>query len=345
MKNLLIIMLLAAVTWLGWRQYRASAPALGTSRSPWVILTAYGSRTEAGEWLGEVAPFMDLLDRPVDRSQAVPQCLQAFSGSISGQEVMVVVTGIGKINASTCVLDVLTATAGRVKGLVFSGTAGMSPTSGTDAPESAVMLGDVCVAASAVDFDRQFYAADQIGSSAASPAIWADTPVGSSSGRVLADHLFQLASSVIFAAPPPEVEAVNQLYHHTTRAPRVWGPDDCLEVSGDLFWHDSRADAQARQLGSSWISAAPRRLVIATAMESSAVGAVISRWNAAHASDIPWAYVRSGSNFDQPWRDDQGLPAVDGRQSLTAGFTDQSRAYAIHTTSAVVLKMLEAGSI
>jgi len=334
-KNLVIVSLILVVGFLGFRLLAAGPLGL-FSPPPVAILTAFGDPAAGGSWTGEVGPYMAQLQSPIQRTDSFPYCQSVIQGRISGQSVLVVVTGIGKVSAATCVQNLLSATNGRLKAVIFSGTAGISP--------SEAMLGDVCINSQGLDFDRQVYSADQPGSTAPEPQIWADSVISASPDSALANHLYSASHQAQLPASSAEVSAANRLYHSTSRPPKVWGPSECLEVSGDLFWHDTRFDSRAIQLAADFLSPAAPPRVMVTAMESAAIADTVDRWNNRRASAIPSAYVRSASNFDRPWTDASGQPAADAKSSLAASYTPASENLAIRTSAAVVLKWLSLGA-
>jgi len=301
-----------------------------------VVLTAFKA---------EATPYLERLTLPVDITAKAPFCDQAVAGSLSGQAALVVITGVGKVRASTCLLTILQLTSGRVKGVIFSGTSGITPEITANQFIGETMIGDVCINVSAIDFDRQHYSADLAGSGDPAPSFWLDEVIGSTSGTVLSDRLYQASSQASLPPPPESAIALNNQYHRSSRPPRVWGPQECLEVSGDLFWHDIRSDTQAKALAAQWQKTDADKLVIVTAMESAAVGSVVTAWNSAYQTAIPVAYVRGASNFDQPPKDSRGAPLVDGQSSLETSLTGDTEDYAARTSAAVVLKFLESGGL
>lgn len=312
-----------------------------------VILVAFGSQDDDGRWQGEISPYMTQLKNKRDIGRSLPLCSMAFTGDLYGQPVMVAVTGMAKVKTSACVTDILHYAGPRINEVIFSGIAGISPDYGSDTP---VMLGDVCINATAFDFGLQYYTADQANSQYPSPLYWSfDSPYpasGATGSRRLADELYSASQQVDWPKPSSTVQSTNLKYHSVSRVPQAWGPDVCLEATDDMFWHDTRSDTRARELGADWLNTAyrlsltPRDVIIVTAMESVPVGAVVSWWNSSHHTQINFAYVRSGSNFDRPPTAPSKAPAASGQSSLSAR-NDAATDLAITTQSLPVLKMLD----
>jgi hypothetical protein len=144
-----------------------------------------------------------------------------------------------------------------------------------------------------------------------------------------------------------EAKEIISWYHGYLRKPKAWGLAECLEVSDDLWWHDFAADSQARKLGAEWLrelgsgSANEGNILALTSMEAVAVGQTVQRWNNTLGTDVAFAYVRAASNYDRPWMNARGEPAVDGKTSLQRGLAAGGVEMAYKTLALPVLKMLE----
>lgn len=356
MKKLVFFALFLIIAALVYKYSNQDKPAVTNNTS--VILVSFGSKDNEGIWQGEVAPFMDNLENTQDVSEMFPLCQQVLKGDIYGQKVLVVIGGMAKVNMSSCTTNLLFETNGHVKEIILSGIAGITPMKGgvkditgnlrNDDP---TMLGDVCVNSAAFDFDLQRYSSDKANDNSPIPDFWLPEYENSSNkitgSMPLSNELFRASLQVEWPDPSEKVKEKNYQYHKTSRRPKPWGPKECLEITDDLFWHDIRADKRARELGASWLSQVgdininEEDIVIVTAMEAIPVGVVVDHWNNTHATDIDFAYVRSASNFDHAWLNQDGTPAVDGRRSLETGMNIDLVEFAAESASLPILKMFE----
>lgn len=325
-----------------------------------VVMSAFGGKDDNGNWGGEIAPFMDELKNPVDVTKNVGMCDMVFEGQLSGSEVIVVVSGMGKVRASTCTESLLNYYKGRVKEVIFSGIAGISPsTSGPtgdllNASDQA-MLGDVCINSTAFDFDLQHYSSDQSNSNVANPNFWENDNSFSSKSvnfdPALAQELVTVGNQINWAYPPQDVVTENLQYHQRNRQPKVWGTKNCIEATGDLYWSDTSLDQKAREEGVTYLNKAnnsalgANNIVVVTSMEASSVGSAISWWNLEHKTEISYAYVRGASNFDRPYWNSEGVPAISGNDVVSISSKNDYATYAINNASLIVLKMFEARGV
>lgn len=314
-----------------------------------VIVTTFGEQDDQGRWGGEAAPFMDILQNRKDMSGRFIPCRHAFSGTLFEQRVLVAVSGVGKVQAAACTDVIMRVTKGKIKELILAGIGGITPAKGGKG-EPAV-IGDVCINSAAVDFGRQHYSADSANSQWANPQWWevkSDGFVSKVRGSgELADELIRAAGRVTWPELTPEVKEIIAKYHGYLRKPKAWGVSECVEVSDDLWWHDMRTDQQARILGSGWLKTVlggeinEGNILALTSMEATAVGSTVARWNEAWGADVAFAYVRAASNYDRPWWNNRGEPAVDGKISLQTGTATGGMEMAYKTLALPVLKMLE----
>jgi hypothetical protein len=128
---------------------------------------------------------------------------------------------------------------------------------------------------------------------------------------------------------------------------KIWGPKECMEISGDLFWHDVQSDLRARTIAADLLndkwnqSNTPEDTVIITSMEAIAAGNVVSWWNKAYKTTVNFAYVRGASNYDHVLLDETGLPVKSSKESWKSGITDEFVEKAALNASNPILKMLE----
>jgi nucleoside phosphorylase len=323
-----------------------------------VIVTNNSGQDDQGVWQGEAGPFLNRLENRQEVSESIGMCEAGYEGQLFGQKVLVVVTGMAKVKTSACITNVLEAYGDAVKEVVLAGIAGFTPMKGGLVDDSGklrsderVMLGDVCINSAAFDFDLQHYSADEANSGYPRPVFWpqesefwAEKAYGSAE---LAGELHTAAGKVDWPEIPESVRAIDELYHGTSRGVKVWSASECVEASGDLFWHDIRADRRARKLGANFLSDVTGKtvkadgVVVASSMEGTAVGAMVDRWNSTKGANVAFAYVRGASNFDQVNLNAEGLPAVNGDASVHRVMAAGGQKLAIETAALPVLKMLE----
>lgn len=308
-----------------------------TAKAPTVILVSFGSYNSSSGWAGEATPYGEQLSDIQDISASIPLCQNAFSGTIFGQPIILAISGMAKVRTSACVSSLLQYSSGRVKEIILSGIGGIST---AQASSQYPKIGDLCINSVALDFDRQYYASDMAASSSYQPIYWANSHIYSSSGsNQLASDLYMASQAVIWPDSPAAVKTLNQKYGIPSGIPYVWQPTQCLEASGDQFWHDSTADSRARALAAELLSV--REPVIITSMEAVAAGTVIEKWNLANHMAIPFAYVRSASNFSLPAIGPNKLPLENGKDSIVSAMAGENTQYAIRIQALPVLKLLE----
>lgn len=357
LTNLVFILLVSFLILIPWLQNQGFN-FLNANKKTSIILTTFGYQDGDAKWQGEVTPYIEKLQNPREISDKFPMCTRVFSGNLYGEEVLVVISGMGKVKMTSCVSNLLQEIGDQVKEVILSGIGGITPMRGGLINEDGnlrqskeTMIGDICINSAAVDFDLQYYTADQAGTRYPNPIFWL-SDLANFSGQVdgsptLAQELFAASAKVDWPQLSDEVKTVNRKYHTTSREPIAWGPTMCLEVTGDLFWHDYRADRSAREIGSEWLSktrgsfVSADDIVIVTSMESVAAGNEISWWNKNYKTDIAFAYVRGASNFDQAWVTSEGMPVVNGKTSIENGASDSGVTDASKNASLPILKMFE----
>jgi nucleoside phosphorylase len=334
------------------KSYRIKSQlATQTNQNISVILTTFGVQDSKGVWQGEVAPYLDNLKNPIDISSKLSSCDKAFSGKIENQNVLVVVTGMGKLKTSTCTNQILQNYGESVNEIFLSGIAGFSTSITQNSVVEPVMIGDLCINSISLDFDLQYYGADQQDTTAPSPMFW-HRETGTSPNKIDLDQKLsvELYNSILSQNLNPNnlnADEINKKYHSTTRTPKTYSNSQCLEVSSDLFWHDTQADLRARQIGSEWLNqsrklnTSPENIVVASSMESVAVGSSIISWNSSHSKPISFAYVRAASNFDHPPTNSSNTPLINSKISLETGYSPESEKLALFTQSQPVIQLLK----
>jgi purine nucleoside permease len=308
-----------------------------------VVLTAYSGLDENDNMSGETAPFYSALKNRQDVSDFLPFCEAAYQGNIFSSEVLLVTTGIGKTASSNCVLSILQEYESDVKEVVFVGTAGISPKSENGLNKTVV--GDVCVNSAAYDFDSQTYSYDN------ETPFWKMNEninyFSSESGDNLVKEIISASNYLEFSEMPDIFSDYIVLYSNEVRQPKVWSPSECVEASGDFYWHDSLFDKRAREIGSYILNKKysgqvdSDSVIIVTAPESYPVGKVLEGWNKSQNTNIPYVYVRSASNYDQVYLNESGNPGISASENLNSEENRTGSLYAIEVASTLVLKMFE----
>jgi hypothetical protein len=344
MKRPYILTILILVLLAIFLAYKFSLPFFDTGKQLSIVISPFGSQDASGKWQGEVAPFMSNLENGVDLGNKLPLCEQAFSGYLSQQPVLVLVSGIGKVKSAVCLTDVLEKYRGRIKEVILSGTAGITPNLGA-------RVGDLCINSVSANFDSQYYSSDQPNTDYPNPSFWtnsdSDTSGQSISQGDLANQIFRVTKSVTWNDPPTQVNQINSQYHPDTRSLMVFGPDECIEISGDLFWHDTRMDLQARQMAAKLLNSSRglnktvQNTVMVTSMEAFSLGNVIRWQNSAFGTQIDFAYVRGADNFDHPPLNPYGIPDRSPKVSLESGMVNESVEYASQMAAKPILKLFE----
>jgi len=365
-KYLLLLIVLAVSVFLFIKQFNLRKSLVEKSANSAekvsVILTGFGSKNDEGVWQGEIAPFTRNLASGVDMGENFKTCPVAYEGYLYGERVLVSSSGMGKVSTAACLTQILNYYKNDVKEVIFVGIAGISPSKGGILDESGnkrdsepAMLGDVCINSLAFDFDQQHYTSDKAGSKTPSPLFWNQESVFSSrfviNANGLANDLVEASARVDWPVAPSDVSDINTLYHGASRAVRVWGPNECIEATGDLYWHDLALDRRAREIAADFMSQAlgislkPEDVLIVTSMEASSAGYVVKEWNRSSSSNINFAYVRSASNFDHPYLNPANLVALNGQDSVAKLSSTGAGSFAIETAALPVLRMFELRSV
>ena len=255
----------------------ASAPQVS------LILSAYGDAS-----YGETQPFLKALEGQVDRTSDAAFCSGIFEGTLSGQPVVVATTGDGSDNSGPCMLELLYLYGPRVKEVIWSGVAGVTPAVGglvdsaTGALKTApspVMIGDVCISALAWNYDLHFSsvndwrrAAEAAGNLNSPSGGWwgmkgtpgqttfggfADVQEYTIADKALADELVNASQGVQWPAAPAAVVSSDEVFFTggQLRGVRAFDYTQCGEVSSNSFWYGAVEDGLARQYLASLITA------------------------------------------------------------------------------------------
>jgi len=323
-----------------------------------VILVGFGNKDQNGNWIGEAAPYMEKLNDATDVSVDLPMCDSAFEGNLFGSKVLIAISGMAKVKTAACMTEILENYDIKVKEVILAGIAGITPQRyktanalGEFENSEPTMIGDICINYVAYDFDLQYYSSDQKGTTLPDPKFWTIDDAFSAGyirgDQNLARELEYASREIVFPSVSKEIADINTLYGNTTRSPRIWSMQECMEATGDLYWNDTRADKKARELAAGYLSRiyninlTANDIVIFTSMEAASVGSVIEKWNDERGMGVAFAYVRGASNFDQPNLDINGLPQTNGLESIKKFSQSGVSDYAIKNSSLVVLKMFE----
>lgn len=314
-----------------------------------IILSAFAYQNDEGTWLGESGPFLNKLEAWDEVN--VIFCDQVVEGRLYELPVSIVTMGVGKNAARGCMDALLFHYEGSkgIKEVIWSGISGFSPrVGGVHSNGTPTVIGDVCISHMAVDWDLQHSSMSNT-----QPDEWwymrdrdTRTSVGS---KNLAQELWEAEKYVTW----PELEGgprENTLKYHGEaglRKPKAFHWSECSETTGDNFWHSVQEDARARKLVADLISetlpieTTPTEVIAVTAMENVAWMEAVEEWNETQGEAIPFAYSRSSSNFDHPWLNDSGEPAVGGPESISAGMGSGGSTIGSITASLPILKLLE----
>jgi len=323
-----------------------------------VILTGFGSKDEEGNWIGEASVIIDNAEDVQDVGSNIPMCQSGFEGTFFGSKVLIATSGKAKVKTTACLSDIFHYYGKNVKEVIVVGIAGITPMKGglLDSQGNArnsekVMLGDVCLNSISYDFDLQHYSSDQVSTNLPDPVYWSEgnnfTSDYSKGNVALANELYSASLKVDWIETPQKVKDVNIFYHNITRKPKVWGLSECMEVTGDQYWHDIRADARAREIAVGYMNREygtklnPSDILIATSMEALPAGVYVDWWNKYQNSKVAFAYVRGAANFDQVSLKKDLTPIESGKESLERSEQAGGAQYAIETSSLPVLKMFE----
>lgn len=322
-----------------------------------IILSAFTYQLDNGTWKGESGPFLNQLEDPVAITERVPTCELVVEGDLYDQPVTVVTMGGTKISAATCMLDLLDYYGGS-KGLqevIWSGISGFTPMVGglvdregnrRDAAPTAI--GDVCVNYFAVDWDLQH-------SSIGEKDKWWRLSFPSENhlavgDKELAQELWQASQQVTWPEVPEGPKENIAKYHgeDAIRKAKAWDWNQCAEATGDNFWHSVAEDRRARELIANAMEEVTGKetqtseIIAVTAMEQTAWMNAIEEWEDNYDQEITFAYTRSSSNYDHPWLNERGKPAVSGKESIAAGMEEGGGTpYGCKTAALPVLKLFE----
>jgi hypothetical protein len=332
LRRLFLVLVVAVATLLPASVMAAPAPPNLS-----VILSAYSYPGEDGQWLGESGPFVNALTERQDATETLPYCTTAWTGKLYGQPALVITMGTAKLESSQCAMNLIFSSYyPRIKEVLWAGIAGFSPRVGGYAGDGEpTIIGDVCVADVVGNWDLTF-------SSMVTQSFWPmDWPNRASSAQGDADLAREIYRAALKVAwpPLPEGPAANFVKYFPDaklRQPKAWY-GNCAEVTSDNFWHSSLDDAFAREQVAALLGKEPDEVIAVTAMEVLSWMQAFEDAETISGRHIPMAYVRSSSNFDQPWNEE----TVTGKESIDAGMNGGGSDYGCLTAAAPILKMFE----
>eukprot|EP00667_Euglena_gracilis_P005582 EG_transcript_5626 len=257
---LLVIALLTAA-----EDRRTPSPAYS------VILTA-----DPGTYSGypEATFILDAMARVANVSETLPFCAVAYDGLLNGHRVLAVTTGIGIMQASTCMENVLQEYSARIARIFFLGTSGWSPAEGglisasTCSARDGIVnrIGDVCVSAASTNWDCHFCDWRAVNNATACqlppchghgrPEVFGPcSPQGNSD---LAARVAAQAASIQFPDMSPALARFVHSYWDVTskgtgvqyavpRTPKVLGPGRCAEATSSTLWSGLPNEMLCRQ--------------------------------------------------------------------------------------------------
>jgi hypothetical protein len=361
-KIVVLIVILLIVGFLGFQFLEKGASTMAQKKpiSPdlTVLVSGYGGKDDSGNWTGESSPFLRKMENIEDVSNSFFNCQNVYEGKLYGNRVLMVTTGMAKVNTTACVSQIFQSYGERVSGVIVVGTAGVTPVKGGALDTVGklrngenVMVGDVCINFMAVDFDLQYYSSDSAGTNLPRPEFWQfsdNFPGGSIVGSsVLANELSDASLQVSWPDVPEKVAEINNIYHGTSRKPKVWSTKECMEVTSDLYWNDLGADMLARKMVAKKIneqyktSVTANDVLVAASMEAVPAGLLVEKYNRFSGASIKFAYVRGASNFDQVYLTPDGIPAASFASDQRLTEHSDGTEYAIEVAALPVLKMME----
>jgi hypothetical protein len=320
-------------------------PSPAVQRS--VILSAFG---DASGSYGESLPYLKHLANRVDRTNESAYCEAVVEGDLSGQPVVIVVTGTGGGNSGPCTQEMLGWYAPHIKEVIWSGIGGATPAvggmyddAGRPLGNPAVMIGDVCVGTASWSWDLHFSNVNDW-AGRRMPPVDVYGPSGGwwqmkdAQGNqvapgfdnvqqsvvvdpALADEVLAAATGVRLPKRPGSVSKKIARFHPdpvTWRAPTYHSYRVCGgEVSGDNFWHGATEDRLARQYMSALMrtsglnrEARPDNIIAFSSMEAVPWMSAVTRWDARYGTSIPMVVIRAASNYDQIPLRANGQPAL-----------------------------------
>jgi basic membrane protein A len=313
-----------------------------------IILSAFTYQNDNGKWLGESGPFLNRLENPEEVS--IPLCDKVVEGDLFGQPVSIITMGAGKVEARACgdsLLRYYNGTEG-IKEVIWSGISGFSPKiGGIHGSGEKTVIGDVCVSPIAVDWDLQHSAMSDTKPDKWWLMNWEHQHRVTTGDMNLTKEIWNATNYVEWPELPNGPLENTLKYHGEARKPKAFHWSQCSEVTGDNFWHSDSEDSRARELIADALTdftgspTSPDNVIAVTAMENTAWMSAVADWIKMKNEYIPMAYVRSSSNFDQPWLNDQGEPAVDGATSINAGMEQGGSTIGCVTAALPILKMFE----
>ena len=333
MKSRFIVVLVVAAALV----VPASVSAAPTPPRLSVILSAYSYPGPNGQWLGESGPFVNALTERADVTGTLPYCTQSWTGKLYGQPVLVVTMGTAKLESSQSAMNIIFSDYwSQVKEVIWSGIAGFSPRVGGYAGQGEpTIIGDVCIADRVGNWDLTF---SSMVTQSFWPMDWPNRADRAEGDKALADELYAAAQKVQWPPLPAGPVANFKKYFPSDlpRQPKAWY-GNCAEVTSDNFWHSSLDDAFARAAGSGPVcydTGQGDRRHGDGSIELDASG---QRQETITGRDIKLAYVRSSSNFDQPWDEAK----ITGQESIKAGMDGGGSDYGCITAALPVLKMFD----
>jgi len=247
-----------------------------------VIMTA-----DQGTFSGASEAFyiMRALAKATNISRSLPFCLEGYEGLVATQPALVVMTGIGIMQAAMCMENILERYQERIERVFFLGTSGWSPLRGgvtgspTCSPREGRVnrIGDVCISAASTNWDCHF-----CDSLAAPGDTVCQLPPCHDHGRAdifgpctalgspdLSNSLLRHAASMKFPDMGPKLSGLVDSYWEVTsqgtgqpytvpRTVSVLGPTQCAEATSSTMWSGLPNEMLCRQyLGPLLRNAAP----------------------------------------------------------------------------------------
>lgn len=323
-------------------------------------------------------------------------CASRSYGTLVGEPVILVATGIGPTAAAICLAELLQC-ATRIKEVLYSGTAGWTPQVGgvinsdacgaaqsNGALDTLARIGDVCVSPFSMnwncklaDYSQQTVGAPNLcslpqetdhpdesflygecvfttpdkGSMALTNRVHgAATSANGISSRPMRDSNVISYESAYFQAMG---RGTGVTYQYSSTAPAtVWDYKTCMEVDSQFFYSGPPYDEIARVYIQDYLSQglnmtiSKKEVLVVSAMEAVGVMELLTKFNSKPQNPkIPYVMVRGNSDYlyaplqklaNGTWGYEPNPPVA----NFTVGY-----AYAIATTSNVVMQYLKSGCV
>ena len=310
----------------------------------------------------------------VNISEKAIDCGDVIEGQLSGNQMVLITTGIGHDNAAGCMVSMIQMYGNSISGVMYLGTSGWSPRVGgffnpeTDAScknysEDAALIGigDVCISTTSFLYNCGFCEWPQkTDGQCAAPSCTSHDEYTvfshcdfTTTNYQLEDKLMEASKLVTFPERSSNLTSYLDAYWQATweglnstsekrpnAIPQVFNHTVCGEAASYNLWKGVPQDYQCRKYLSKLTDTTPEEVACVSAMEGPGWMRVLLRHG------IPYVGLRSASNYDY-WpvtRQPSGAIYANNdwvRKGSTEDFTKKGYAFAIQSVSIVILKFFD----